>query len=175
MVGRGGRAIGPKREFLCLDYGGNGKRHFGWDYDHDWSKKWNQISKKKTLGAPPVKECPKCDYLCNASARVCPNCGHIFDAKPKESPPTELVELDKDYQSIRGKQLSALNPIELAIFAKKTGKKAYAIRVAKRGEQLRPGYLGEFAKAMDYKRGWVGYQMQDITATPVEFYDKIIS
>lgn len=175
MVGRASRAIGEKKEFLCLDYGGNGTRHFGWDYDHDWEKMWNQVPKKRKEGATPSKTCPKCDYMMNASQMVCPNCGHIFEVKPKDVPPTELVELDKDFQSLRGRSLSSLSPQELAIYAKKTGKKGHSIRVARRGEQLTPGFLREFARAMSYKPAWVGYQMAEMGDKPIEFYDKTIS
>lgn len=174
MVGRAGRAIGEKKEFLCLDYGGNGTRHFGWDYDHDWDKMWNQIPKKRQEGATPSKLCPKCDYMMNASVMVCPNCGHTFTPSPKVVPPTELVELNAAFQAIRGKSLSSLTPSELAIFAKSQGKKGYAIRVAKRGEQLYPGFLGAFASAMNYKPGWVRYQLESLPTEPVEFYDKTI-
>lgn len=174
MVGRGGRALPHKSDFTVLDYGANGTRHYGWDYDHDWGEMWNKVPKKKKESAASVKICPKCEYMCPASIRECPNCGYTFETKAKESPPTELVELNRDYMQIRGKLLSELTPPQLAVFAKKTGKKAYAIRVATRGEQLRPGFLREFAKEMNYKPGWVRYQMESLTQEPIEFHDKTV-
>lgn len=174
MTGRGSRVTEGKREFTCIDYGRNGTRHFGWDYAHEWDRLWNQIPKKRKESAMPVKVCPKCDYMCSASIRQCPNCGYTFETGPKEPPPdTQLVQLNRKYESIRGKLLSTLTPQELAIFASK-GKKSYAIRVAKRGEQIAPGFLAQFAAAMNYKPGWVRYQLAELTQEPIQFHDKYI-
>lgn len=147
-----------KTHFTVLDYGGNWKRHGLYDWERDWPELWCNAPKKKD-GVAPVKMCPKCEYINNASAAVCKDCGHVFEKAPP--PPAEegkLVEVTAEYEKMRGRSVSDLNCEELAVYAKLKNKAPYAIRIARVQEQTRPGFLDGFAKAMGYKGGWANHQ-----------------
>lgn len=172
MCGRGSRIAPGKTKFTVLDYGENYTRHKTWDYEHDWAELWCKVKKKDTEGAAPIKLCPSCDFICHSSAPVCPNCGHVFEKKEPDPVETELVEITQKYTTLIGRKVSELTAEELAVYAKEKNKKGHAIRVAKRKEQLQPGFLSLFANCMGYKNGWVRHQ--EIPQEPVEFFDTIL-
>ncbi len=178
MIGRGSRTAPGKKQFTVLDYGGNYERHGLWDSEIDWQKKWNQKPKNKKEGVAPVKLCPKCEYINPASVMECKNCGHKFitQDKPLSDAETKLVELTEIYSQLRGKLLSQLSPHELAVYAKFKNKKAYAIRIAKRNEQIEPGWLSRFAKCMNYAPGWLYWQQKELKdqTSVIQFHDQII-
>ena len=81
MVGRGTRCIGPdihasidngKANCLVLDFAGNVKKHGPVD-----AVRVRKPSEGN--GEAPVKECPTCHSIILAAARVCPDCGHVFE------------------------------------------------------------------------------------------------
>jgi superfamily II DNA or RNA helicase len=166
MVGRGSRTATGKTRFTVLDYGGNASRHGLWNFEHDWATMWmNGPDKKKKEGVAPVKECPKCFLLVAARATICPECGHTWEQREIEMAEGELIDITEEYNSIRGKMIADLTPNELAIYARNTNKKAFAIRVAK---GLGREYLTHFATAMKYHPYWV--QRQDLTEK-IDFYN----
>lgn len=176
MIGRGSRIAPDKQSFTVLDYGGNYERHGLWDAEIDWRTKWNTQPRKKSDGVAPIKMCPKCEYINPAPVMVCKNCGHKFPVlslDPTDAE-TKLVELTAIYSELRGKLLSQLSPHELAVYAKFKNKKAYAIRIAKRNEQINPGWLGKFAHCMNYAKGWTYWQCKELTTEPIQFHDQII-
>jgi len=171
MMGRGSRKHPGKTGFTVLDYGGNGSRHHPWDWERDWKTLWNTAPKKRESIAP-IKICPDCDELLPASIRTCPGCGHVFEvAASAPVQESTLVEITGAYQPLIGKMLSELPAPDLAIYAKLKNKKAHAIRVAKRQEQLQPGFLRIFGDSMGYKPGWALYQVKELSTEPIEFYD----
>lgn len=181
MIGRGSRRFPGKLYFTVLDYGDNYRRHNLWDYEHDWGKLWNTIKKPKKLGAAPVKNCPKCEYICAASALKCPNCGHVFQKTAQEikqsKEETILLEITRQYnQQMVGRKLSELSPRELALYARFKNKKAWAARIARSGEQHTPGFLQEFAEACGYRDGWLNYQLDMVANAKelIEFQDIIL-
>lgn len=176
MIGRGSRTSPGKPFFTVLDYGGNYERHGLWDTEIDWAKKWNKKPKRKNEGVAPIKMCPACDYINPVSVMVCKNCGHQFppvDTTPSDEE-TKLIELTEKYDLLRGKLISTLKPHELALYAKFKNKKAYAIRVARRHEQLIPGWMDMFAESMGYKSGWVYWQTKDMPTEAIQFTDQLI-
>lgn len=71
IVGRGFRLHPAKENCLVLDFSKNGDRHGPLD----------QITGKpkvKGEGDAPIKVCPKCDGVCFAGAKNCPDCGFAF-------------------------------------------------------------------------------------------------
>jgi superfamily II DNA or RNA helicase len=181
MCGRGSR-LSPstgKSEWLCTDWGGNGKRLGRWDHNHDWAKLWNTVPKKRD-GVAPVKDCPVCHYLVATIVMVCPNCGHEYAANSKQPENVEAVRtvmLEKQNAQIvamSGRRLSELTPIELAQWATIKGKKNHAIRVAKAMEQDESGYLEQFGKAMGYKKGWVDFHIPAPNDPKIDFYDAVV-
>ena len=160
MIGRGSRKAEGKSKFTVIDMGGNGQRHGLWNMDRDWEDMWSKKPKEK--GVAPVKSCPKCDFIMHVSLTHCPNCNHEFvevvAIKPKKE--TELIELTAGYNELRGKKVSDLNPKELSCYAKFTGRKNFAIRIAR---SKGGPYLGEYTKAMGYKAGFIYHNQPDQT------------
>jgi DNA repair protein RadD len=77
MIGRGLRNAPGKENCLILDFAGCVRKHGPID----------AIRVKepgKGEGEAPVKQCPECESLVHASAKVCPDCGHEFP--PSEEP-----------------------------------------------------------------------------------------
>lgn len=104
-IGRGSRPcpeIG-KTDFIVVDMGENNYR-FGL-FDMMWERKgkvnrlisswselfWNPFTPKPD-GLPPTKDCPKCNALLPAQARICV-CGHVFPVKEKEAVKVNLAEV----------------------------------------------------------------------------------
>ena len=90
MVGRGGRTTKNtyKDHFNVIDLGNNIEMHKHWSYNHNWDCHF--IDKKPpTGGTAPVKECPKCEALNMAQAKVCYDCNYEF---PKKS----IAEIDEN-------------------------------------------------------------------------------
>lgn len=175
MCGRASR-LSPatdKKEWLVLDYGGNGKRHNRWDFSHDWGNLWNKIPKKRE-GVAPIKECPKCKYIVQTTVMVCPNCGHEFVKQAAATVDAVKIQMLEKLSNLRGRRLSDLTPTELADWAKISTNRKHAIRAAMAMEQRHPLYLKHFAQAMGYKQGWYDYKMFDFPKERIEFYDKII-
>ena len=95
MCGRGSRVTEGKDSFYILDFGNNIKRFGFWEKD---GREWSLEKKKKNGGSAPVKNCPCCDALLYASAKICNYCDHEFIPSKKEAEQVELIELTKEYQ-----------------------------------------------------------------------------
>lgn len=67
-------ANGPKPDCLVLDFCGLVSKH-GPIIDV-------QPPRKAGNGVAPGKLCEVCDEICNAAARTCPSCGHVFEISP---------------------------------------------------------------------------------------------
>lgn len=152
VVDEHGRLV--KQGFTVLDYGENFMEHEYWITDRDWKALAGpQKRRKKKESAPAVKTCPQCEAFIPVSTRVCPYCGYMYPEKPKEAPPDSvLVDMTQRYQKIKGKRISQLTPEELASYAKVTGRKQYAIRVARKLTDTQPTYLREYAIHMGYNK-----------------------
>ncbi len=89
MVGRGSRVTESKQDFTVLDFGDNFRRHGFWETDRNWTL----AAKEKKEQAPPMKFCD-CGAILYASARVCEECGNMFESKREVTEiHTELVLL----------------------------------------------------------------------------------
>jgi DNA repair protein RadD len=78
MVGRGTRLHPGKEDCLVLDYGDNVLRHGPVDMI--------KIEEKTPgTGEPPAKECPHCLSLVHAAYMTCPECGHEFPPRERET------------------------------------------------------------------------------------------
>ncbi len=187
MVGRGSRVLEheillpigerSKQKFTCLDYGLNWEMHKDWDYEHDWANIWQ--GKPKREGVPPRKYCPQCEYLCAVSAKKCPNCGHEFltfntPDEPVEQPETVLVDVTGQYAKLTNRNISQLNPQELAVYAKAKNKRQFAIRVARARAQSDPEYLRAFGAAMSYKWAWAQRMLDDLPTEKIEYTDILL-
>ena len=159
MIGRGGRVMEAKKDFLVLDYGGNGTRHGRWDMSRDWSGKWN--GKDRSRGAGGGKLCPKCLALNVTSAEKCSECGHSFVTKQKKKKTlegTQLVELGGI--GFTGRMVSSLSPEELLEWSRVSKKTHFAWRIARtQGDR----FLAKYATVSGYSGGWVRRQGQEET------------
>lgn len=162
MIGRGSRIIlGIKEQFKVLDYGGNLTRFGPWDMDRDWEKLW--LPQKGRPSPAPMKFCPvpACSYMMPAAKPVCPNCGYVYEYEPAGLVEgSTLVLANQDYQAIRGKFVSELQPAELAIYAKAKNKRPFCALVARQLDAVDPGYLRAYAFAMGYKESWIYTQKE---------------
>lgn len=82
MTGRGSRPYPGKMVFTIVDMGGNALSHGDWCAPRDWSDIFHNPDKPSEGGVAPVKECPGCEALIHASARVCPFCNANVAAIP---------------------------------------------------------------------------------------------
>ncbi|MGD9126058.1 MAG: DEAD/DEAH box helicase family protein [Planctomycetia bacterium] len=78
MVGRGTRLHPGKEDCLILDYGDNVLRHGPVDMIKVEAKTFG-------TGEPPAKECPNCLALIHAAYMTCPDCGHEFPPRERET------------------------------------------------------------------------------------------
>lgn len=85
MCGRGGRPTLAKNAFFIIDMGGNALAHGDWCDPRNWEDIFfNPPKPGDGKGNAPVKDCPQCDAIVAAQARVCPCCGFEFPKKPEE-------------------------------------------------------------------------------------------
>lgn len=79
MLGRLTRMCQGKEYGLVLDFAGNAKR-LGPINDPCIPQR---RGKGTVTGVAPIKICPDCGYYNHPSARMCCNCPHVFDMRPK--------------------------------------------------------------------------------------------
>jgi len=173
-IGRGSRIIkGVKEHFSVLDYGDNWKRHGTYYEDRPYSKLWKTKPKrsKEGEGVAPISMCDSCQALVPSMVRICPFCGAERPLTERELEQGELIQVTASYESLQGRNVSTLTPLELSIYAKIKNKQRFAARIAKAREQQTPGFLYEFANAMGYKPSWADFQKRQIGAEKIEFMD----
>lgn len=88
VAGRGSRPFPGKTHYKLLDFGGNLPRFGNPMAYQDYSIAEDPRPPKEA----PTKECPECNAVVLAFARVCPECGYMFPAKEEEEEPTLLYE-----------------------------------------------------------------------------------
>lgn len=84
-TGRGARPLPHKSAFTIIDLGSNAVTHRDWCDARNWEDIFNNPPKaSKKEGVAPVKNCPQCDAIIAASARVCKHCGYEFPGRQRE-------------------------------------------------------------------------------------------
>jgi superfamily II DNA or RNA helicase len=116
MCGRGSRLHPGKKYFKIIDMGKNYVEHGDWSDDRDWNDWFQNPHMPKGGGVAPVKDCPHCDAMIHASARVCPYCGG--DCSKAATYDDESVEFET---LIQGKPLQLDIPILLKNNAQSAG------------------------------------------------------
>lgn len=102
QLGRGAR-VHPDKDFcLVIDQSGSVLKHGPLEADHQWSIR--NGNEKQEGGAAPMKQCPECEALIPASAKVCPECGKTQPVKEKNIRTDSLVELKFDREERRRQQ-----------------------------------------------------------------------
>lgn len=179
MIGRASRVLEEdvklplerrkKQRFYVFDYGQNCKKHWPWDFHREWETLWR--SKPKREGVSPIKTCPECDYVNDAAAKVCVNCGYVWHTlnAPAITEPvdTVLVEVTARYNALVGMNIKDLTAQQLADYAKSKGKQGFAQVICiwhyKQGNKQ---FIKDFAKAMGYHHKWAVHAVNRYKAKP---------
>jgi superfamily II DNA or RNA helicase len=81
-TGRASRPTQTKSAFTIIDLGSNAVELGDWSDDRNWNDIFNNPPKaRKTEQVAPCKNCPECDAIIAAGARVCKVCGYEYPAK----------------------------------------------------------------------------------------------
>jgi superfamily II DNA or RNA helicase len=169
----------PNKEyFTLLDYGGNYERFGAWDMNRDWESLWLDPKKKRKIstydGVAGSKICPTCQALLPTTSRSCYNCGYLYPEAEMKLIEGKLIEVENSIRALNNKLVSDLDPRELFNYGKYYDKRQYAIRVAMRQEQDKPGFLKEFAQAAGYKKTWLNKALERLPNEKIIFYNQII-
>jgi DNA repair protein RadD len=165
MVGRGLRLFPNKDKCIVLDFGSNWKVHGLVTDEREWG--FNGKKKKDKIGAFPTKECPRCHSIMHVSAKICIDCGHLFEKPPAEINISEFVEIDNTTvlpKSLRNKKPEKMTIEELEIFRAFKGHKVgwiiYKIIDKANDFENFEILLKEYATIKKYKPNWVNYQLE---------------
>jgi superfamily II DNA or RNA helicase len=105
MCGRGSRLFPGKRKFTIIDMGDNALEHGDWCDPRDWKYIFDYPdAPPREAGVAPVKECPNCESIINASSRVCIYCNTELPAPPVNYD-NQLVEFELVTKAINMKVL----------------------------------------------------------------------
>lgn len=137
------RAFPGKTHGILIDMADNYERFadMGILPDGDIEVSLEPESETVSCGVAPVKICPTCSYMNNASCKCCKDCSHEFKKTQKEIQEEEFIELKKENKTRRWKGY--------------TGKDWYKIK---------DDELEEFAKVKGYKPFWVKMQREERAA-----------
>lgn len=159
MVGRGSRTTDTKSEFTILDFGNNVKRFGFWDDPREWG-----LAKEGSgaVGLAPVKTCPKCQSLLQATINICGFCGYVFPKKKEET--TEDVALteikSKVPDRLVGRRISDLNVLELSDLQDSGAYKPQFIWRVIRSQGREA--LSQYAQMRGYSTGWIYRQEREL-------------
>jgi len=104
QLGRGLRAAADKGDLIVLDQAGCVTRFGPAEMPREWSLSPPERTKSEGGGEAPMKQCPECEALIPASAKVCPECGKTQPVKEKQIRTDSLVELKFDQEARRRQQ-----------------------------------------------------------------------
>ena len=99
QMGRALRISPGKSHATILDHANLTMMHGLPDDDRTWSLDGIKKRKKKDGDSgPAVKQCPSCFAMCRVTCRECPQCGELFEGKPRtvEHVEGELAEVDRE-------------------------------------------------------------------------------
>lgn len=124
QVGRALRKAPGKSSALILDHAGNIARHGLPDEERHWTLEGRTKRKRDGGTALDVRQCPKCFFL-HRPRPACPECGHVYDASPREVEEVEgeLREVDvaRQREEREAEQRAARSAEELVALGRKRG------------------------------------------------------
>jgi superfamily II DNA or RNA helicase len=149
MVGRGSRVTESKKEFTILDFGNNILEHGFWQDDRVWTLE-KKPKKTDKAGAFPVRECPGCGALIQATKKDCEYCGHVFIEKSKFKSKEVAVVEEIESKSDRLNRVikMSVDDIYEAIQMKIVNPNAVLHRMTNQAMAY------ELITKLGYKRGW---------------------
>lgn len=106
MVGRGLRTAEGKSDCLLLDLSGNCQRHG--DPDHPFVEKCKSGKDDGSTEEQQTKVCPnpQCKEIMPRTARVCPQCGHVFTVEAVYEEAGDVVLVDAPFGSFKADVMS---------------------------------------------------------------------
>lgn len=155
MVGRGSRPWIGKEFFTLIDQGGNVYKHGFWETERMFSLMAEKKS-RKTDSVAPVKNCPACEAILNASDKNCMYCGHVFHKRKQVLAKAEFIELTG------------------AIIAKQNSK-TYKGGGGPKIYKMTDNEIRAYGAEKGYKPGWAEFQIRrkkgiNISNTEASFY-----
>lgn len=162
MAGRGSRPFEGKQNFTLIDMGANYARLGMWQDERDWAKIFRTPAKDAAKGVAPVKTCPDCEAIVQASAKICPYCSAEFPEKEKEEIHAEFAEIGPTAPRKPWNQ-QTIPELVLTQTAKKY-KHGWLIRQIRERSETPDTYrdlLMELASIKGYKMGWVNHQVMN--------------
>jgi superfamily II DNA or RNA helicase len=143
MCGRGSRLCDEigKMFFNIIDHGGNVWKHGLWESPRTFSL-MSDKPRRTSLDVAPVKECPECEEILNASAAKC-SCGYVFPVK-------ESVLIQSEFKELTG--------AIIATPSSKTYKGGVTANIWKMSDQEIRAYGAE----QGYKPGWADIQIKRV-------------
>jgi superfamily II DNA or RNA helicase len=109
MVGRALRPAPGKSEAVILDHVGNAHRH-GLPTEE---RTWTLAGRRRRQGVSiPIKDCPQCFCSCPSTAKLCPDCGHLFLTDEREEQRRGLQQIDGELALFSGRARHRPKPIQ---------------------------------------------------------------
>ncbi len=171
MASRAATPYKGKTFYTLLDFGMNHNRHGLVHQPRTWTL---DPPKKRKEQPAAVKTCPSCGAMLYATVRVCEFCKYEFPKPTHELKEGVMVEVNTDIPlGLIGKRISELSLEELIKCQRtKKFKHTYIWRVLRSKDE--GALLGEYAKSMGYKNGWLFSERKKIQDGEVGFKDYII-
>lgn len=164
--------LNPGKIAVIIDHVGNHDKHGYPDSPHKWSLKPGKPE------PPPKtrKKCPNCSELVPIAEKICPACGHVFVATPRDTKFGESAgNVAQVHQSGDNFPPATAKPQPQSNIAQIFFRnKAFAER-----RYLHPGWIAletlksatsyqdclEIANLAGYKKGWAHYKWQELQQT----------
>lgn len=136
----------PNKQAIIIDHVGNYLNHGLPDTDRDWSLEGTKKKSSSSVNEAPTTTCPHCYAVIPSQTRVCPVCEEEI---PVEEADSDLEQVDSELQEV--------NPVQ---FKTDYTLIKYKNKEVSELETLEDYYL--FAKARDYKDGWIKFQVPEL-------------
>jgi superfamily II DNA or RNA helicase len=162
------------KEAIIIDHVGNCFEHNLPDFDHDWTLE----GKKKKENEIKIKECPHCFAVIKPNIKICPYCGHSFQAeinirKEQKIKDIELEQITKKQIFLKKpfnyiNKLNTLSDIIDFVEIKKYKPGVILFQLEKRDNIIvSQSDLKRFEKIAGFKRGWWTHHKNLITTMEV--------
>lgn len=154
-------AASDKPYAILLDHVGNIRRHdllgLGLpEWDIEWSLDGEVKRKKPEESVVQVTQCDRCYYM-HPPAKVCPNCGHCYEAKIRKM----QAVIDEQLEEVRREELERIEKAEAQAAARAAKIAELAKQQKERSRMKREEWLCEtlddwqaLAAQRGYKKGW---------------------
>jgi superfamily II DNA or RNA helicase len=137
QIGRGLRPSSGKQHLIVLDHAGNTLRHGFAEDPRRWSLEGRL--KRELSTTPALRRCPECGLVQDGTGRTCSGCGSELPTRPRLNVPKTTAGALKEVRRVA--PTIPYSDIRNGTWTR---------------EQLRV-----FARARNYKRGWVQHRLRE--------------